>query len=89
MSAQGKSGPKARAGAVADGEQVEIPVPLIARTAGTQEDRQTGERKNPAKAMSQEAEANPCFRYGEGRRGANISSEAAEATLSRKAAIAR
>ena len=49
MSAQGKSGPKVRAKAVADGQQVEIPALRIVRTVGTQEDRITGEWKNPAK----------------------------------------
>ena len=34
-STQGKSGPKARARAVADGRQVDIPVLQGARTAGT------------------------------------------------------
>ena len=34
-SALGKSGPKARAKAVADGQQAEIPVPHINRTVGT------------------------------------------------------
>ena len=38
-----------RAKAVADGQLVEIPVLLIFRTVGTQEDSETGERKNPAK----------------------------------------
>ena len=38
-----------RAKAVADGQQVEIPVLLINRTVGTQEDRQTGEWKDPVK----------------------------------------
>ena len=49
MSAQGKSGPKARTRVVVDGQQVEIPVLQAIRTVGTQEDSQTGERKNPAK----------------------------------------
>ena len=34
---------------VIDGQQVEIPVLHIIRTVGTQEDRETGERKYPAK----------------------------------------
>ena len=34
---------------VADGQQVEIPVLRIIRTVGTQEDRETGERKYPVK----------------------------------------
>ena len=38
-SAQGKSGPKARTEVVVDGQQVDIPVLLIIRTVGTQEDR--------------------------------------------------
>ena len=38
-----------RARAVADGQLVEIPVPTIFRTVGTQEDNQTGEWKNPDK----------------------------------------
>ena len=37
-SAQGKSGPKARLRSVADGQQVEIPVPRVIRTVGTQKD---------------------------------------------------
>ena len=49
MSAQGKSGPKVRAKAVADGQQVEIPALRLIRTVGTQEDKKTGERKNPGK----------------------------------------
>ena len=48
-SALGKSGPKARPKGVVDGQQVEIPVLRIIRTVGTQEDRKTGEWKNPAK----------------------------------------
>ena len=48
-SAQGKSGPKVRAKAVIDGQQVEIPVLLINRTVGTQKDRQTGDWKDPVK----------------------------------------
>ena len=35
-SSQGKSGPKARLKSVADGQQVEIPVPQYNRTVGTQ-----------------------------------------------------
>ena len=38
-----------RAKAVTDGQLVEIPVLRIVRTVGTQEDKQTGERKNPDK----------------------------------------
>ncbi len=38
-----------RAKAVADGQQVEIPALRIYRTVGTQKDKRTGERKNPAK----------------------------------------
>ena len=38
-----------RAEAVADGQQVEIPVLRIFRTVGTQEAKATGERKDPAK----------------------------------------
>ena len=34
---------------VADGQQVEIPVLRIIRTVGTQEDRKSGERKDPFK----------------------------------------
>ena len=34
---------------VVDGQLVEIPVLRIIRNVGTQKDRQTGERKNPAK----------------------------------------
>ena len=34
---------------VADGQQVEIPAPCIIRTVGTQEDRETGEWKDPVK----------------------------------------
>ena len=49
MSTQGKSGPKARTRVVVDGQQVEIPVLQAIRTVGTQEDRQTGEREDPAK----------------------------------------
>ena len=38
-----------RARAVADGQLVEIPAPRIVRTVGTQEDKETGEWKNPGK----------------------------------------
>ena len=38
-----------RAKAVADGQQVEIPALRIIRTVGTQEDKETGEWKNPGK----------------------------------------
>ena len=40
-STQGKSGPKPRAKAVGDGQQVEIPVPpmIVIREVGTQKDR--------------------------------------------------
>ena len=40
-SSQGKSGPKPRANAVGDGQQVDIPVPPLYRLSneGTQEDR--------------------------------------------------
>ena len=38
-----------RARAVIDGQQVEIPVLRIIRTVGTQEDRETGEWKDPVK----------------------------------------
>ena len=34
---------------VADGQQVEIPALRIVRTVGTQEDRKSGERKDPFK----------------------------------------
>ena len=46
-STQGKSGPKARPGGVADGEQVDIPVLPMSdnREAGTQEDRLSGQQK--------------------------------------------
>ena len=40
-----------RAEAVADGQLVEIPVPLAIRTVVTQEDRGTGERENPGKGV--------------------------------------
>ena len=42
-STQGKSGPKARAEAVADGRQVEIPVLRCDRTAGTHFQRLTAD----------------------------------------------
>ncbi len=45
----GKSGPKVRARAVIDGQLVKIPVLLINRTVGTQEDRETEERKYSVK----------------------------------------
>ena len=50
-----------RARAVVDGQLVEIPVLLIFRTVGTQEDNQTGERKNPGKS---EAIPNRQIRWG-------------------------
>ena len=42
-SAQGKSGPKPRAKAVGDGQQVEIPVPpkVVIIEVGTQKDKQS------------------------------------------------
>ena len=42
-SAQGKSGPKPRAKAVSDGQQVEIPVPpkVVIIEVGTQKDKQS------------------------------------------------
>ena len=48
-SAQGKSGPKPRAKAVGDGQQVEIPVPWYNRTVGTREDKGSREWKNRSK----------------------------------------
>ena len=45
----GKSGPKVRAKAVTDGEQVEIPVPHINRTVGTQKDKESWEWKDQYK----------------------------------------
>ena len=47
--ALGKSGPKARLRSVADGEQVENPVPQGIRTAGTQKGRMTRECKDRGK----------------------------------------
>ena len=38
-----------RAEAVADGQLVEIPALHVIRTVGTQEDKKTGEWKNPGK----------------------------------------
>ncbi len=35
--------------AVVDGQQVDIPVLHVIRTVGTQEDRETGEWKDPVK----------------------------------------
>ena len=49
LTAQGKSGPKARTRVVVDGQLVEIPVLCIIRTVGTQEDRWTAEREDAAK----------------------------------------
>ena len=40
------SGPKARAKAVVDGQQVEIPVPLYIRNVGTQTENMTREWKD-------------------------------------------
>ena len=48
-SAQGKSGPKARLKSVVDGQQVEIPVPRIIRTVGTQKDTMTREWEDRGK----------------------------------------
>ena len=48
-SALGKSGPKARPRGVADGQQVEIPVPRIIRTVGTQKDSTAREWKDRGK----------------------------------------
>ena len=41
----GKSGPKARLKSVADGQQVEIPVPHIDRTVGTRKESMSREWK--------------------------------------------
>ena len=48
-----------RAKAVADGQQVEIPALRLIRTVGTQEDKETGERKNPGKRKGKFRQANP------------------------------
>ena len=48
-----------RAKAVADGQLVEIPALRIVRTVGTQEDKETGERKNPDKHKGKPSQANP------------------------------
>ena len=48
-SAQGKPGAKARPRGVADGQQVEIPVPRIIRTVGTQKDSTSREWKDRGK----------------------------------------
>ena len=48
-SALGKSGPKARLKSVVDGQQVEIPVPRIIRTVGTQKDNTTREWEDRGK----------------------------------------
>jgi hypothetical protein len=40
-SALGKSGPKARPKGVVDGQQVEIPVPLISTDGGTEKAKQS------------------------------------------------
>ena len=45
-SAQGKSGPKPRTKVVGDGQQVEIPVPDINRTVGTQKESASREWKD-------------------------------------------
>ena len=45
----GKSGPKARLKSVVDGQQVEIPVPRIIRTVGTQKDTMTREWEDRGK----------------------------------------
>ena len=47
--ALGKSGPKVRLRSVADGQQVEIPVPRIIRTVGTQKDSTAREWKDRGK----------------------------------------
>ena len=48
-SAQGKAGPKPRTKVVGDGQQVEIPVPRIIRTVGTQKDSTAREWKDRGK----------------------------------------
>ena len=48
-----------RAKAVADGQQVEIPVLRIFRTVGTQEDRETGEREYPGKYEGESGRKTP------------------------------
>ena len=49
MSSLGKSGPKARLGSVADGQQVEIPVPRGIRNVGTRAQEACRERKDRCK----------------------------------------
>ena len=51
-SAQGKSGPKARAKAVVDGQQVEIPALQYDRTVGTHVESAGAERKAACKRSS-------------------------------------
>ena len=50
MSSLGKSGPKARRGRAADGQQAEIPAPRGDRTAGTRAEGAGREAEIPARA---------------------------------------
>ena len=54
-SAQGKSGPKPRAKAVGDGQQVEIPVLRYIRNVGTQKESVSRERKDRCKHRRRDA----------------------------------
>ena len=49
MCIRDRSGPKARSKDVVDGQQVEIPVPRIIRTVGTQKDNTTREWEDRGK----------------------------------------
>ena len=62
-SAQGKSGPKPRAKAVGDGQQVEIPVPPKAAIseAGTQKDKLSAPLVERAQASREVTQANPRY----------------------------
>ena len=75
-----------RAKAVADGQLVEILVPHINRTVGTQEDKESWEWKNQFKHKDKDGRQNPCLmlKCDEDR---NKSREVPESKLSRKAAI--
>ena len=86
-SALGKSGPKARTKVVVDGQLVEIPVPPIIRTAGTQKDREGAEWKA---ACKHKVASGRQIRQTRMKCDAdrNTSREVPESTLPRKAAIA-
>ena len=87
-SAQGKSGPKQRPGGVCDGQQVEIPVLTVTEREkrGHRRISRSNSRESWTKGDRERgSEVRLAFRRPEGE--GNKSTEAADSTLARKAAI--